>query len=69
MFKWLSIRKITLSTFKWLDPESELLEKIVFERMSQSREGIIRDWKDISQELYNINEDDRKVYRNAKQCK
>lgn len=47
MFKWLSIKKITLSTHRWLEEESKLLEKIVVERMksSLSDSGVIKDWK------------------------
>lgn len=71
MFKWLSIKKITLATYRWLEPESLLLEKIVLERIGHNPSGhvVIRDWKEISQELYRLNEDQHKVYRNAKQCK
>jgi hypothetical protein len=29
----------------------------------------VKDWKEISQELYRLNEDIHKVYRNAKQCR
>lgn len=47
MFKWLSIKKITLSTHRWLEEESLLLERIVVERMSNSlsESGVIKDWK------------------------
>jgi hypothetical protein len=47
MFKWLSIKKITLSTHKWLEDESQLLERIVVGRMnnSLSDSGAIKDWK------------------------
>ena len=69
MFKWLSIKKITLANYRWLNDESELLEKIVLERLNKDDSSSIKDWKEISQELYRLNEDDGKVYRNAKQCK
>ena len=59
MFRWLSIKKITLSSYKWLSPESELLEKIVREKLGShiNELGTIKDWKSISQELYQLNED------------
>jgi hypothetical protein len=49
MFKWLSIKKITLATHNWTKQESELLGRIVKERLGNSAGlasgGEIREWK------------------------
>jgi hypothetical protein len=46
MFKWLSIKKITLATHNWTRQESELLGRIVKERLVGGENGgEIRDWK------------------------
>jgi len=60
MFKWLSIKKITLATHNWTKNESELLSNIVRERLDSqcSAQAEIKDWKEISQELYRMNEDE-----------
>lgn len=51
MFKWLSIKKITLSTHNWTKEESSILAAIVKERIDNSlnRDGEVKDWKEISQ--------------------
>jgi hypothetical protein len=54
MFKWLSIKKVTLAAHNWTANESSILGRIVEERMERT-EGEIRDWKEISQELYGLN--------------
>lgn len=70
MFKWLSIKKITLATHNWTKQESELLASIVQAKLANHRQGeTIKEWKSISQELYNLNPDEDKVFRNAKQCR
>lgn len=49
MFKWLSIKKITLATHNWTKQESELLGSIVKERLGTTAGtasgGEIREWK------------------------
>jgi hypothetical protein len=59
MFKWLSIKKITLATHNWTKNESEILSSIVRERIENNMtfKGEIKDWKEISQELYQLNQD------------
>mgnify|MGYP000888468523 CR=1 FL=1 len=71
MFKWLSIKKITLATHNWTKTESDILANIVKTRINNNLtvQGEIKDWKEISQELYRLNQDENKVYRNAKQCR
>lgn len=57
MFKWLSLKKITLSSNSWSDFESNHLSKIVKERNNKGckHNSEIHDWKEISQELYKLN--------------
>ncbi len=77
MFKWLSIKKVTLATHNWTRQESDLLAAIVKEHLAglegsprkPSNGNDIREWKEISQELYRANSDAVKVFRNAKQCR
>ena len=68
MFKWLSIKKVTLATHNWTDRESHLLGNIVKSHLERQ---VVDDlnWKEVSQLLYKVNESEGKVYRNAKQCR
>lgn len=45
MFKWLSLKKVTLATHNWTKEESELLAKLVEQRLRVSSSGEIKDWK------------------------
>lgn len=71
MFKWLSLKKVTLANHNWTPHESTILKKLITDRTSDNPKHCseIKDWKEVSQELYNINEDPEKCYRNAKQCR
>jgi hypothetical protein len=71
MFKWLGLKKVTLAHNNWTVKESDILRKLVSKRTSVNPKHCseIKDWKDVSQELYNLNEDPKKCYRNAKQCR
>lgn len=66
MFKWLSIKKITLAKHGWSSTESDLLRKIVEERRADADRGA--EWKEVSQELYRLSGEGR-IFRNAKQCR
>lgn len=69
MFKWLSLKKVTLATHNWTREESDLLARLVEQRLRGLAGNEIREWKQISQELYWLHADPLKVYRNAKQCR
>ncbi len=45
MFKWLSLKKLSLMAYRWSKGESELLSRLV------SRNGK-KDWKKLAEELY-----------------
>jgi hypothetical protein len=51
MFKWLSIKKITLAAHNWNKEESSILAAIVKQRIENglNQDGEIKDWKEISQ--------------------
>ena len=62
MFKWLSLKKFNLASYKWEEAESGILGKLV-------NDHGIKDWKYISQKLYKLHQDKNKIFRNAKQCR
>lgn len=69
MFKWLSLKKVNLATNNWSEEESILLGNLVKEKGFEGKSKDAKDWKQISQKLYFLNESADKIFRNAKQCR
>ena len=70
MFKWLSIKKVNLSSKNWENSESNLLKELVESQFLANKHSTSTiNWKSIAERLYRKNEEVDKVFRNAKQCR
>lgn len=69
MFKWLNLRKVTLSEQSWTANEELILNQVV-ERVGQRGSGAAKiDWKEVSESFYSLNRQNSRVFRSAKQCR